>query len=127
MDYGRSRYYNSFSECEEEYRDHLAYGDEYFDYPENEITRRRHKQNKDEQDSKEAGQNSRWESMASWLQKQAGSHQFQLTATAVLSGAAVAAGIFGLQAIKRHSAVERLKASIPEIDEQHHAEKVRGR
>lgn len=63
--------------------------------------------------------------MASWLEKQAGSHQVQLAATAVLSGAAVAAGILGFQAMKRHAAVEKLKASIPKIDERHHAEKVR--
>lgn len=63
--------------------------------------------------------------MTSWLEKQAGSHKVQLAATAVLSGAAVAAGILGFQAMRRHDAVEKLKASIPEIDERHHAEKVR--
>ncbi|KAJ5104921.1 hypothetical protein NUU61_002268 [Penicillium alfredii] len=62
--------------------------------------------------------------MSSWLQRQAGSSQTQLASTAVLSGAAVAGAIFGYQAFKRKEAVHDLKASIPEIDERHHAEKV---
>ncbi|KAH8701831.1 hypothetical protein BGW36DRAFT_290215 [Talaromyces proteolyticus] len=60
--------------------------------------------------------------MSSWLQRQAGSHNVQLAAAAVLSGAAVAAGIFGFQSYQRREAVERLKKSIPGIDERHHAE-----
>lgn len=62
--------------------------------------------------------------MSSWLQRQAGSHNSQLATTAVLSGAAVAGAIFGYQAYRRKEAVHDLKASIPELDEQHHAEKV---
>jgi hypothetical protein len=62
--------------------------------------------------------------MASWLQRQAGSQPTQLTTTAVLSGAAVAGAIFGYQAFRRKEAVHDLKASIPEIDERHHADKV---
>lgn len=61
------------------------------------------------------------ESMSSWLQRQAGSHNVQLAAAVVISGAAVAAGIFGYQALRRHEAVETLKASIPPIDDQYHA------
>jgi len=62
--------------------------------------------------------------MSSWLQRQAGAQRTQLATTAVLSGAAVAGAIFGYQAYRRKEAVHDLKASIPDIDEQHHAEKV---
>lgn len=62
--------------------------------------------------------------MASWIQRQGGSHQTQLAATAVISGAAVAGAIFGYQAFRRKEAVQRLKASIPDVNNQHHAEKV---
>ena len=64
------------------------------------------------------------ETMASWLDRQFASHRVQLAATAVLSGAAVAATIYGAQAIRRKERVEELKASIPELDEKHHAEMV---
>ncbi|OJJ48342.1 hypothetical protein ASPZODRAFT_130332 [Penicilliopsis zonata CBS 506.65] len=60
--------------------------------------------------------------MSSWIQRQAGSHQTQLVATAVLSGVAVAGTIFGYQALKRKEALKDLKASIPIINDQHHAE-----
>jgi hypothetical protein len=63
--------------------------------------------------------------MASWLHRQAGSSNNQLATTAVLSGAAVAGAIFGYQAYKRNEAVHDLKASIPVLNEAHHAEKVR--
>ncbi|GKZ74504.1 hypothetical protein AnigIFM50267_000740 [Aspergillus niger] len=62
--------------------------------------------------------------MASWIQRQGGSHQTQLAATAVISGAAVAGAIFGYQAFRRKEAVQRLKASIPDVNNQHHAEKL---
>lgn len=62
--------------------------------------------------------------MSSWLHRQAGSSNNQLATTAVLSGAAVAGAIFGFQAYKRKEAVHDLKASIPTIDEEHHAAKV---
>lgn len=61
----------------------------------------------------------------SWIQHHANSHQSQLAATAVVSGAAVASAIFGYQALRRREAVDNLKASIPDINEKHHAEKVR--
>ncbi len=57
------------------------------------------------------------ETMSSWLQRQASSHHAQLAATAVLSGAAVAGAIFGIQALRRQIAVEDLKASIPGFDD----------
>lgn len=63
--------------------------------------------------------------MSTWFHQHAGSHQIQLAATAVLSGVAVAGAILGFQALGRREAVEKLKASIPTIDEKHHAEKVR--
>jgi hypothetical protein len=59
--------------------------------------------------------------MASWIQRQSNSHQAQLAATAVLSGAAVAGAILGFQKFRRRERVKRLKASIPEIDEKYHA------
>lgn len=64
------------------------------------------------------------ETMASWLDRQFSSHHVQLAATALLSGAAVAATIYGTQAIRRKERVEELKASIPELNEKHHAEMV---
>lgn len=62
--------------------------------------------------------------MSSWLERQASSHHFQLAATAVISGVAVAGLIYGGQAIRRKTAVDELKASIPELDESHHSEMV---
>ncbi|KAF4233809.1 hypothetical protein CNMCM6805_009026 [Aspergillus fumigatiaffinis] len=62
--------------------------------------------------------------MSSWLQRQVGQQQAQLAVTAVVSGAAVAGAIFGYQALRRKEAVQHLKASIPPIDERHHAEKL---
>lgn len=53
----------------------------------------------------------------SWLERHASSHGVQLVATAALSGAAVAAGILGYQALKRQEAVDKLKASIPDIND----------
>ncbi len=63
--------------------------------------------------------------MSSWLQQQASSRSAQLAATALLSGAAVAGAIFGIQALWRQVAVEDLKASIPGIDEDQSANGVR--
>lgn len=62
--------------------------------------------------------------MSSWIQRQASSHQVQLAATAVISAAAVAGAIFGAQAIRRKVAIEKLKASIPKVDEDHRLQKV---
>ncbi|KAI9929966.1 hypothetical protein ASPWEDRAFT_147421 [Aspergillus wentii DTO 134E9] len=62
--------------------------------------------------------------MSSFIQHHAGSHQSQLAATAVISGAAVAGAILGYQAYRRREAVENLKASIPDINDKHHAEKL---
>ena len=73
------------------------------------------------QEDKEQGT---WGKMSSWFHNHASSHQTQLAATAVLSGAAVAGAIFGYQAMKRQEAVRDLKESIPEVNERHHTEKV---
>lgn len=62
--------------------------------------------------------------MSSWFQHHANSPQSQLTATAVISGAAVASALLGYQALRRREAVGSLKASIPDINDKHQAEKV---
>lgn len=65
------------------------------------------------------------ETMASWFERQTSSHNVQLAAVALFSGAAVAGAIYGTQAIRREKRVEELKASIPELSESHHAYMVR--
>lgn len=65
------------------------------------------------------------EKMTSWFERQASSHHVQLAAAAVLSGMTVAGIIYGTQAIRRKEAVQDLKASIPELDDTHHAAMVR--
>lgn len=52
-------------------------------------------------------------------------NQAQLAATAVVSGAVVASAILGYQQIRRKELIEDLKSSIPELDKNHHADKVR--
>ena len=64
------------------------------------------------------------ETMSAWLERQASNHHVQLAATAILSGAAVAGVIFGSQYARRKVAIEELKASIPELNEKHQAQKV---
>lgn len=63
--------------------------------------------------------------MTSWFERQASSHHVQLAATAILSSVTVAGLIYGTQAIRRKEAVQKLKASIPELNETHHADMVR--
>lgn len=75
-------------------------------------------------ETQDTGEQGLLRNMASWIQRQAGFHSTQLATTALLSGAAVAGAIFGYQAFRRKEAVYDLKASIPELDEQHPAEKV---
>lgn len=83
------------------------------------------RESRDPRDPQDTGERGVFGNMSSWLQRQAGSHNSQLATTAVLSGAAVAGAIFGYQAYRRKEAVHDLKASIPALDEEHHAEKVR--
>ena len=62
--------------------------------------------------------------MSSWVEKQLSSHRLQLAATAILSGLAIAGLIYGSQAIRRQVVIDELKETIPNIDEEHDAEKV---
>lgn len=55
--------------------------------------------------------------MSSWFERQINSHNVQLAGVALISGATVAGLIYGTQAMQRKTAVEELKASIPEFDE----------
>lgn len=64
------------------------------------------------------------ETMASWVDRQFSNHTVQLAAVALLSGVAVAGTIYGTQAIRRKERVDELKASIPELNESHHAQMV---
>lgn len=99
--------------------------DDRFAEPERNL--RREKLPTDLRDTEDAPENEKkglLGNMSSWLQRQAGSHNSQLATTAVLSGAAVAGAIFGYQAYRRKEAIHDLKASIPDIDEEHHAERV---
>lgn len=64
------------------------------------------------------------DTMSSWLERQTSSHGVQLAAVALASGAIVASAIYGSQAIRREKKVSKLKASIPELNEDHHAEVV---
>lgn len=61
------------------------------------------------------------ETMASWFDRQFANHNVQLAAVALISGAAVAGTIYGTQAIRRKERIDELKASIPELNETHHA------
>ena len=62
--------------------------------------------------------------MTAWIERQAANHHVQLAATAVISGLAVAGIIYGTQAARRKVAVDDLKASIPQVNENYHAQKV---
>lgn len=99
--------------------------DDRFPEPERNLRRSKSPRDpRDNQDVQETEERGLLGNMSSWLQRQAGSHNSQLATTAVLSGAAVAGAIFGYQAYRRKEAVHDLKASIPDLDEEHHAEKV---
>ncbi|QKX63549.1 uncharacterized protein TRUGW13939_10720 [Talaromyces rugulosus] len=121
MAYHHTRRYSSFYEyAENNYPDQEF--DESYDYARYSTRDDRPQRRGPEQKVAEKGKEEESESMSSWLQRQAGSHNVQLAAAAVLSGAAVAAGIFSFQSVKRREAVKNLKASIPGLDDRHHAE-----
>lgn len=123
MDPSGSRVRRRTSYYDEDSDDGLVYGDEYFDdHYETQRSTRNWDHEEEEGYTRERETSG---TMSSWLQRQLGSQHNQLAATAVLSGAAVAGTILGYQALKRREAVEELKSSIPPINEQHRAQKVR--
>lgn len=120
MEYPSSRRW-SFSDDDYEFESDCE--DRYF-RPYNRNRRRSFESDREYIRQEDNEQQGTWGKMSSWFQSHASSHQTQLAATAVLSGAAVAGAIFGYQALRRQEAVRELKDSIPEVDERHHAEKV---
>jgi hypothetical protein len=62
--------------------------------------------------------------MTSWFSRATESRNAQLITTAVVSGAVVASTILGFQQARRMYRVADLKASIPDIDDEHHAQRV---
>jgi hypothetical protein len=62
--------------------------------------------------------------MSSWISRATSSHHAQLITTAVVSGVVVGGLILGVQEGRRRYRVEKLKDSIPEIGEEHHATRV---
>ncbi|KAF1927394.1 uncharacterized protein M421DRAFT_421800 [Didymella exigua CBS 183.55] len=59
--------------------------------------------------------------MSSWISRATESRNAQLVTTAVVSGVVVASAILGLQKAKRMYRVADLKASIPDITDDHHS------
>ena len=62
--------------------------------------------------------------MSSFLTRAAENSKVQFAATAVVSGAIVAAGILGYQRLAQEERVSRLKHSIPEPGDDHPLQKV---
>ncbi|KAI9793726.1 MAG: hypothetical protein M1816_007621 [Peltula sp. TS41687] len=62
--------------------------------------------------------------MSSWLSRSISSQQTQLAVTAIVSGVVVAGTIFGLQHARQRLRVEDLKRSIPDLGNEHQAEKL---
>ncbi|ORY11903.1 hypothetical protein BCR34DRAFT_624581 [Clohesyomyces aquaticus] len=59
--------------------------------------------------------------MSSWISKTTANNNAQLITTAVVSGVVVGSAILGFQKVRRTYRVADLKASIPDIGEEHHA------
>ncbi|KAL1606518.1 hypothetical protein SLS60_003923 [Paraconiothyrium brasiliense] len=59
--------------------------------------------------------------MSSWISRATENRNAQLITTAVVSGVVVGSAILGFQQARRIYKVADLKASIPDIDEEHHA------
>lgn len=57
--------------------------------------------------------------MSFWFDRHASNHNVQLAAVALVSGITVASVIYGTQAIRRKERIDELKASIPELSEDH--------
>jgi hypothetical protein len=64
--------------------------------------------------------------MSSWISRATESRNAQLVTTAVVSGAVVASTILGFQQARRMLRVADLKASIPDVGGEHHAQRVSG-
>lgn len=62
--------------------------------------------------------------MSSWISRATENRNAQLVTTAVVSGVVVASAILGLQKAKRMYRVADLKASIPDITDDHHSTRV---
>ncbi|TKA73563.1 hypothetical protein B0A49_04091 [Cryomyces minteri] len=62
--------------------------------------------------------------MSSFIARATSSHQAQLATTAIVSGVLVAGAILGLQTAKKRYRVQDLKASIPDVDEDHAATQI---
>lgn len=62
--------------------------------------------------------------MSSWISRATENRNAQLVTTAVVSGVVVATAILGLQKAKRMYRVADLKASIPDITDDHHSTRV---
>jgi hypothetical protein len=62
--------------------------------------------------------------MSSWISRATESRNAQLITTAAVSGAVVASTILGFQKARRMYRVADLKASIPDVDEEYHAQRV---
>jgi hypothetical protein len=68
--------------------------------------------------------NLRTAKMSSWISKATESHHAQLIATAAVSGFVVGSTILGFQQARRMMKVADLKASIPDISDDHRASRV---
>ena len=62
--------------------------------------------------------------MSSWISRATENRNAQLVTTAVVSGVVVASAILGLQKAKRMYRVADLKASIPDVTDDHHSTRV---
>jgi hypothetical protein len=62
--------------------------------------------------------------MSSWISRATESRNAQLITTAVVSGALAASTILGFQQARRMYRVAEVKASIPDIDDDHQASRV---
>jgi hypothetical protein len=62
--------------------------------------------------------------MSSWISKAVESHHAQLITTAAVSGFVVASTILGFQQARRMMKVADLKASIPDIGDDHRSSRV---
>ncbi|KAJ9667006.1 hypothetical protein H2201_002839 [Coniosporium apollinis] len=62
--------------------------------------------------------------MSSWISRATASHKAQLVTTAVVSGVIVAGAVIGFQQARRIYKVERVKSSIPDIDQEHEATRI---